>query len=67
MNLPSADYYWERIAESRGPQRLRIEAVNAVRYPSFAFLRRLLKGDNPPRVKAAAARRYAEKMTARKR
>lgn len=64
--LPNPDFYLERVAESCGPQRVRLQALAAIRHPSFAFLRRLLRGDNPIKIKAAAARRYQEKMTERK-
>src|SRR5579875_400753 len=60
MRLTHPDTFLERIAESRGPQKIRLEALRSIKYPSVAFLLRLLRSDAPAKVRALAALRYRE-------
>src|SRR5579875_1738085 len=60
MRLTHPDTFLERIAESRGPQKIRLEAIRSIKYPSVAFLLRLLRSDAPAKVRALAALRYRE-------
>lgn len=65
MSLAHPDFYLELLAESRGPQRTRLEALRSIRHPSFACLRRIIRSDAPLKVRALAAKLYQQKMESR--
>jgi hypothetical protein len=60
MRFTNPDHYFEQIAQSRAPQKIRLQALQSVKYPTASFLLRLLRGDAPAKLKAAAALRYRE-------
>lgn len=64
MRHTNPDFYLEKIAESPGPARLRLSAIRDIRYPTFAFLKRIIRSDAPLKMRALAVKLYQQKLEA---
>lgn len=66
MTLPSSDFVYQQIVESKGTLKYRLEALRNIEFPTLIMLLRLMRNPSTPfRLKALAAKRYQQAMELR--